>query len=273
MTSPHEPTATRSSDGDPNDPSDGTTPSAPSSAVSPFAEGQVTSLYSSAASDQTSGSTTALSGSAAGAAAYAGDSTNSRWPGSETSDATEHRPAEPQNLPRIAGFDVIAEVDRGGMGVVYQARQLDLNRIVAIKMVLGERLDRPEDLVRFRLEAEMVARVHHPNVVQVYDSGACNGHPYLVLEWVDGGTLKEYLHDRPHPPDLSARTISLLARAMHAAHCAGVIHRDLKPGNILVAHREPAGSGASGVTQTSRPPARSGSVVSRPDGLTVNFSI
>jgi serine/threonine protein kinase/Tfp pilus assembly protein PilF len=140
-------------------------------------------------------------------------------------------------MPDIPGYEIIAEIGRGGMGVVYKARQLDLNRPVALKMIIGE-FHRPEQLIRFRLEAETAARVRHTNVVQVYDSGAWNGLPYLVLEWVDGGSLATYVKHNRQSPRAAARMISVLARALHATHCSGIIHRDLKPGNILVARTD-----------------------------------
>src|SRR5262245_59926752 len=121
-------------------------------------------------------------------------------------------------LPDVPACELLAEVGRGGMGVVYKARQSELNRLVAIKMVLGDRYQRDEDLIRFRLEAETAARVHHPNVVHVYESGAVDGRPYLVFEWVDGGTLASYLKDNAQAPDMCARMIELLARAIHIAH-------------------------------------------------------
>jgi serine/threonine protein kinase/tetratricopeptide (TPR) repeat protein len=170
-------------------------------------------------------------------------------------------------LPAIPGFDILGEIGRGGMGVVFKARQLDLNRLVAIKMVLADKFDRPEDLVRFRLEAEMVARVRHPNVVQVYDSGAWEGHPYLVLEWIDGGTLSAYLTDKPQPQEVGARTIELLARAIHAAHCNGVVHRDLKPGNILVAR------GADSTSGVAHSALHAASTVNRHNTLSMTITI
>jgi serine/threonine protein kinase len=140
-------------------------------------------------------------------------------------------------MPDIPGYEIIAEIGRGGMGVVYKARQLDLNRPVALKMIIGE-FHRPEQLIRFKLEAETAARVRHTNVVQVYDSGTWNGLPYLVLEWVDGGSLATYVKHNRQSPRAAARMISVLARALHATHCSGIIHRDLKPGNILVARTD-----------------------------------
>jgi serine/threonine protein kinase/tetratricopeptide (TPR) repeat protein len=166
-------------------------------------------------------------------------------------------------MPEIPGYEIVAEIGRGGMGVVYKARQLDLNRPVALKMIIGE-YERPEQLLRFRIEAETAARVRHPNVVQVYDSGTCNGRPYLVLEWVDGGNLSKYVKDKPQSARGAARTVSLLARALHATHCAGIVHRDLKPGNILVAPNDAA------TTQTRT----GGSTANtRPDTLGVTLTI
>jgi serine/threonine protein kinase/Tfp pilus assembly protein PilF len=146
-------------------------------------------------------------------------------------------PVRIPGMPEVPGYEIIAEIGRGGMGVVYKARQLDLNRPVALKMIIGE-YHRPEQLIRFKLEAETAARVRHTNVVQVYDSGTWNNLPYLVLEWVDGGTLSTYLKHNQQSPRAAARLISVLARALHATHCSGIVHRDLKPGNILVARTD-----------------------------------
>ncbi|QVL30586.1 serine/threonine protein kinase [Telmatocola sphagniphila] len=142
-------------------------------------------------------------------------------------------------LPEIRGFDIQQEIGRGGMGVVFKGRQKDLNRLVAIKMLISEKFPSSEDLIRFRLEAEVAARIRHPNVVQVYDSGNYNRSPYLVLEWVDGGTLSDILRGgKKLSQETAARLIALLARAIHHAHCNGVVHRDLKPANVLLARTD-----------------------------------
>jgi tetratricopeptide (TPR) repeat protein/tRNA A-37 threonylcarbamoyl transferase component Bud32 len=154
-------------------------------------------------------------------------------------------------VPEVPGCELIAEVGRGGMGVVYKARQSELNRVVAIKMVLGDRYQRDEDQIRFRLEAETAARIHHPNVVHVYESGAVEGRPYLIFEWVDGGTLASYLKDAAQAPDVCARSVELLARAIHIAHCNGVVHRDLKPGNVLMAQGVVGSDGLPAVERAS----------------------
>jgi eukaryotic-like serine/threonine-protein kinase len=152
-----------------------------------------------------------------------------------TGDTPAH-PAEPQTeaLPEVAGYEVLGLLGRGGMGVVYQARQLGLQRTVALKMVLTGSHAGPKDLARFRAEAEALARLQHPNIVQIYDVGNTAGRPYFVLEFVAGGSLAQYLKATPQPVRPAAQLVETLARAVHAAHASGVIHRDLKPANILL---------------------------------------
>jgi serine/threonine protein kinase len=135
---------------------------------------------------------------------------------------------------QVGEYDVLAEVGRGGMGVVYQARHRVLNRFVALKMVLAGDFASASQILRIRLEAELAARVQHPNIVQVYEIGTYEGRPFLALEWVDGGSLADRLDGTPWTPTEAARLIEILARATHAAHEQGVVHRDLKPANVLV---------------------------------------
>jgi hypothetical protein len=135
----------------------------------------------------------------------------------------------------VPGYEVLGELGRGGMGVVYKARHVGLNRLVALKMVLAGGHAGPEELARFRGEAEAVARLKHPNVVQVYDVGESGGLPYFSLEFVEGGSLDRKLAGTPLPPNEAAALVETLARAMAAAHAAGLVHRDLKPANILLA--------------------------------------
>jgi hypothetical protein len=123
------------------------------------------------------------------------------------------------------------------MGVVYQARQLGLHRTVALKMVLTGIHIGPKDLARFRAEAAVIARLQHPNIVQIFDVGEAAGRPYFVLEFVAGGSLAQHLQGTPQPVRAAALMVETLARAVHAAHGKGVIHRDLKPGNILLTRR------------------------------------
>jgi WD40 repeat protein/tRNA A-37 threonylcarbamoyl transferase component Bud32 len=136
--------------------------------------------------------------------------------------------------PTVAGYEILAELGRGGMGVVYKARQTKLNRLVALKMILSGAHARPEDLARFSAEAEAVAGLRHPHIVQIYDVGEQGGLPFFSLEFVEGGTLADRLDGTPWEAPRAAQMVELLARAMHAAHTAGVIHRDLKPANVLL---------------------------------------
>jgi WD40 repeat protein len=141
---------------------------------------------------------------------------------------------EPEPCPdRIGGYEVLGVLGRGGMSVVYKARQPGLGRVVAVKRLSPRGPNRP-DAARFLREAAAVARMHHPNIVQVYEVGEDAGRPFLVLEYVPGGTLAEYLHGAPADPRLAAGLLEQVARAVHHAHERGIVHRDLKPSNILL---------------------------------------
>jgi tetratricopeptide (TPR) repeat protein len=135
--------------------------------------------------------------------------------------------------PEIPGYEVIGKLGEGGMGIVYKARQRGLNRLVAVKMIVGGKQAQVDHLARFRVEAEAVARLRHPNILQIYDIGEVDGSPFLSLELLEGGDLDDRLTGRPQPGQPGARLVSTLARAVQAAHQAGIIHRDLKPSNIL----------------------------------------
>jgi WD40 repeat protein/Tfp pilus assembly protein PilF len=154
--------------------------------------------------------------------------------------ATEHdrRQVEPggesERLPEIPGYTLLGMLGRGGMGVVYRAWQQDLKRCVAIKMVHAGPLDNAAILDRFGVEAEAVARLNHPNIVQIYDIGHESGVPYLVLELVEGSNLSQRLAGTPQPVVWAAGLVETLARAIHAAHQQGVVHRDLTPANVLL---------------------------------------
>lgn len=138
-------------------------------------------------------------------------------------------------LGRVGDYEILAEVGRGGMGVVYQARHRGLRRLVALKMILAGEFASPVQELRFRLEAELAARVGHHNFVQIYEIGSCDGRPFLAMEWVEGGSLANRLDGTPWPPGEAAALIETLARAIDVAHGEGVVHRDLKPANILLA--------------------------------------
>lgn len=137
-------------------------------------------------------------------------------------------------IPVVPGYEILGELGRGGMGVVYKARQKAIQRIVALKMVLDSESADVEFDARFRAEAEAAARLQHPNIVQLYEFGEANGRPYFSLEFVGGGSLADRLNGEPQAFDATADLIATLADAMHYAHSLGVVHRDLKPANILM---------------------------------------
>jgi WD40 repeat protein/tRNA A-37 threonylcarbamoyl transferase component Bud32 len=139
----------------------------------------------------------------------------------------------PAGLPAVPGYELLGELGRGGMGVVYRVRQVRLNRVVALKMVLGDGRADERTLIRFLAEAEAVAAVRHPHVVQVYDFGEAGGRPYLALEYLAGGSLADRLAAGRMAPADAARVIEQVAGGVNAAHESGVVHRDLKPGNVL----------------------------------------
>lgn len=144
-------------------------------------------------------------------------------------------PPPPSRPPPVTGYELLEELGRGGMGVVYRARQTKLNREVALKLLRTGALARPAERERFLREARAAARLQHPNIVQVFDVGEHAGIPYLALEYSAGGSLAKRLADGPLPPNDAAQLVESLALAVQAAHAHGVVHRDLKPANILMA--------------------------------------
>ncbi|MFO0890719.1 MAG: protein kinase [Isosphaeraceae bacterium] len=148
--------------------------------------------------------------------------------------APSDRAQERRRLPKVANFQLIQEIGRGGMGVVYKARQTGLSRIVALKMILSGEHAGLKDRARLRNEAEAAARLLHPNVVQIYEIGEHEGLPFLAMEYVAGGTLLGMLRGMPQAFRWSARLTETLARAIHVAHRQNIIHRDLNPTNILM---------------------------------------
>src|SRR5262249_48707380 len=141
----------------------------------------------------------------------------------------------PIGTPRrgIAGYELLEELGRGGMGGGYKARQLSLNRLVALKMILAGGHASQDDLKRFLAEAAAVARLHHPNVVQIFDCGTHDDRPYFSMELCEGGALAQWLRNGPLVPREAAALLRSLAEGVQAAHDQGIIHRDLKPANIL----------------------------------------
>ena len=144
------------------------------------------------------------------------------------------------------GYEVLGELGRGGMGVVYRARHVALDRPVALKVILGAAHAGPDQLTRFRAEATAAARLSHPNIVQVYEVGEHAGQPYFSLELVEGGTLADRLRGEPQPPPAAAELVRTLARAVEHAHSRGIVHRDLKPANVLISPQSAVPSPQSG---------------------------
>jgi WD40 repeat protein len=137
----------------------------------------------------------------------------------------------PGELPGVPGYEVLGLLGEGGMGVVYRARHLGLDRLVALKMLRGGSSKR---LARFRAEALADARLQHPNIVQIFEIGEHQGQPYLALELLEGGSLEAKLAAKPQLPREAAQLVQVLARAMNYAHARGIVHRDLKPSNVLL---------------------------------------
>jgi hypothetical protein len=143
--------------------------------------------------------------------------------------APKYRPA-----PKVPGFEVLGELGRGGMGVVYLARRTLLNRKCALKMILGGEHASPESVVRFLGEAEAVARLDHPNIIRIHSIGEHEGYPYLELEYAESGSLHQRLEGKPWPARRAAELVEALARGVAEAHRRGIVHRDLKPANVLL---------------------------------------
>ena len=135
----------------------------------------------------------------------------------------------------IAGYEIVEVLGAGGMGIVYKARQPRLDRFVALKMIRAGAGARPEDFVRFESEAKAVAAIEHSNIVRIFEIGEHDGQPYFSLEYLAGGSLAQKIGGKPQPVEEAARIVEVLARAIHVAHQHKVIHRDLKPGNVLFA--------------------------------------
>jgi serine/threonine protein kinase len=144
-------------------------------------------------------------------------------------------PAPSAEWPAIPGFEILEELGRGGMGVVYKARQVSSKRLVALKLLRDVALARPEDRARFRIEAEAAARMRHANIVQIYEVGEHAGRQYFAMELIEGGSLDSHLAGKPQPISAAAELTRTLALAIQHAHAQRVVHRDLKPANILIA--------------------------------------
>ena len=188
-------------------------------------------------------------------------------------------PPESPLHPRVEGYEILEVIGVGGMGVVFKARHLQLNRIVALKILGRDALADPTAHRRFQSEAEAVARLQHPNIIQVFDVGTFESYPgdrqqspYLSLEYVDGGSLYSRTLT-PQDPRGAARLVETLARAVHAAHQVGVVHRDLKPANVLLTRDGEAKVADFGLAKQMEPdcdargryPTQNGSAVGTPE--------
>lgn len=168
--------------------------------------------------------------------------------------ALDHRPVAPNNArnldevmarlsrqdassfwPNVPGYEILEELGRGSMGIVYKARQIQLQRIVALKMVRADVHASQDELQRFIAEARVLASLQHPNIVQLFEVNHQQNTPYFCMELVSGGTLADRLNGRPQPFRPTVQFLLTVARAVHVAHASGIVHRDLKPANILIA--------------------------------------
>jgi tetratricopeptide (TPR) repeat protein/predicted Ser/Thr protein kinase len=143
---------------------------------------------------------------------------------------SQHQPV----IGRLGDYELLCELGRGGMGVVYKARQLGLNRLVAVKMVLAGRLASAEDVQRFRIEAEAAANLRHAGIVAIYEVGQHDGHHFYSMEYVEGTNLSSRVKEHSLPADEAARIVQAIAEAIDHAHRHGTLHRDLKPSNVLI---------------------------------------
>jgi eukaryotic-like serine/threonine-protein kinase len=152
----------------------------------------------------------------------------------ERAASTPNRPPVFEPRQRVGDYEILEEIGRGGMGVVFRARQISLGRIVALKMILRGELASAADLTRFRGEAESAARLHHPHVTAVYEIGDHEGQPFFSMQFVEGTTLARRIAEGPLPAREAARLLLPVCRAIAEAHRQGLLHRDLKPSNILI---------------------------------------
>jgi predicted Ser/Thr protein kinase len=137
-------------------------------------------------------------------------------------------------LARFGDYELLNEIARGGMGVVYRARQVSLDRVVALKMILHGKFASDDDIRRFQTEAQAAARLNHPNIVAVHEIGIREGQHYFSMDYVDGPDLAQLIHDRPLAPERAATIVKDIAEAIHVAHRNGILHRDLKPANVIM---------------------------------------
>ena len=169
------------------------------------------------------------------------------------SDAAPAPTPIPREFPFVPGYEILAHLAKGGMGIVYKARQVGLKRLVALKMIRTGEDATPAQIARFHAEAENVAQLQHPHIVQIHEHAvAPGGRPYFSMEYMPGGSLSKHFSGRPQPARQAAQLLKILAEAMHYAHQNKIVHRDLKPSNVLLMRIPGSGLSSLGTATHAR---------------------
>jgi WD40 repeat protein len=184
--------------------------------------------------DAARGVTQAVEAPIRGATSSVGVRSIANPPESSITAHIDHTPRSTAGIPTIPGYEIHHELGRGGMGVVYKARQIQLDRPCALKMILAGAHANSQSVARFLAEAQAIARLQHPHIVQIFSIGEMGGLPYVELEYQPGGSLDRVLDGSPWQPATAARLVEQLARGIAEAHRQGIVHRDLKPANVLL---------------------------------------
>lgn len=150
----------------------------------------------------------------------------------------ERRAGEGMAGRSFGDYELLEEIARGGMGIVFKARQQKLDRVVAVKMILAGEFASKEQALRFRAEAEAAARLQHSNIVRIHETGEQDGQPYFSMDYIEGGNLTSLVREKPLPAKRAAGYVKTIAEAIHYAHEQGILHRDLKPSNVLIDHAD-----------------------------------
>ena len=153
----------------------------------------------------------------------------------ELNEAARRPPPAAKTQPVTFGdYELLGEIAHGGMEVVFKARQVSLNRVVAVKMIRAGNLARADDVKRFQTEAQAAAQLQHPNIVAIHEVGEQDSQPFFSMDYVAGKSLSQLAREKPLGPKPAARYVQKIAEAIHYAHQRGILHRDLKPSNVLI---------------------------------------